>query len=50
MQEFESEEGYYEQVEIESAFDKTFITCEFNGDRDKTFSSNEYLEVIDPYL
>ena len=50
MQEFESEEGYYQPVEIESEFDKNSVTCEFNVDRDKTLSLNQYLEVINPYL
>ena len=45
-----TEEGYYEPVEIKSAFDGNYIEYESRGDKDDNSSLEEYLNIIRPYL
>ena len=45
-----TEEGYYEPVEIKSAFDGNYIEYESRGGKDDNSSLEEYLNIIRPYL
>ena len=48
---FETQEGdYYEPIRIRNSFDDNFIEHESNGDKNKTLSTDEYLNGITPYL
>lgn len=47
---FEREKEYHDPMEIESAFNRNFTKYEFNGDRYKTLSFNEYLKIFTSYL
>ena len=46
----ESEEDYYEPVRTSNAFNNNYIEYESNGDKDKTLSVKEYLDMIKQYL
>ena len=47
---YESEEDYYEPIRINSAFNDNHIKCQSNGDKEKTLSIKEYLNMIKPDL
>ena len=47
---YESDEDYYKPKKLKSVFDDEYIEYERNGDKDKTLSTEEYLNVIRPYL
>ena len=44
------EEDYYKPVKLKSAFNDNYIEYKSRGDIDKDFSTEEYLDVIRPYL
>ena len=46
----ESEEDYYEPVRTSNAFNNNYIEYESNGDKDKTLSVKEYLDMVKQYL
>ena len=43
-------ENYYKPININNAFNDNSIEYESNGDKDKTLSIKEYLDMIKPYL
>ena len=43
---FEKEEDYYKPVRVDNFYSNNYIECESNGDRNKTRSIKEYLEII----
>ena len=47
---FEKEEDYYKPVRVDNFYSNNYIECESNGDRNKTLSIKEYLEIIRPCL
>ena len=48
---FESDkESYYKLGRIGNGFDSNYIEYESNGDKNKTLSTEEYLDKIRPYL
>ena len=48
---FESDkESYYKLGSIGNGFDSNYIEYESNGDKNKTLSTEEYLDKIRPYL
>ena len=47
---YEPEEDYYKTQKVKSAFDDKYIEYESNGDKGKSLSIEEYLNMIRPYL
>ena len=47
---FEKEEDYYKPVRVDNFYSNNYIECESNGDRNKTLSIKEYLQIIRPCL
>ena len=43
-------EDYYKPIKIHNAFNDNYIEYQSNGDKDKTLSIEEYLDMIEPYL
>ena len=43
-------EDYYEPIKINDAFNRNYIEYESKGDKNKTLSIKEYLNMIRPYL
>ena len=43
-------EDYYQPVRVGNLWSRNFIEYESNGDRNKTASTEEYLNEIRPYL
>ena len=44
------DEDYYKAIRINSSLDNNYIECESKGDKNKTLSIKEYLNMIRPYL
>ena len=44
------DEGYYQPIIANSAFNNNYIQYESKVNKDKTFTTNEYLDMIRPYL
>ena len=47
---YEPEEEYYELRKVKGAFDDEYIEYESNGDKGKSLSIEEYLNMVTPYL
>ena len=47
---FEPEENYYRLAEIVNVCHNNYIEYESNGDKNKTLSVKEFLDIIRPYL
>ena len=47
---YEPEEDYYKTQKVKSGFDDEYIKYESNGDKGKSLSTEEYLNMIRPYL
>ena len=43
-------EDYYESIKTNDAFNSNYIEYESKGDKNKTLSIKEYLNIIRPYL
>ena len=46
----EVDECYYKSVKTKSAFNGNYIEYEIKGDKDKHLSTDEYLDIVKPYL
>ena len=46
----EVDEYYYKSVKTKSAFNGNYIEYEIKGDKDKHLSTDEYLDIVKPYL
>ena len=44
------EENYYKPVRVRNFWSNNYIEYESKGDKNKTLSVNEYLNIIRPYL
>ena len=47
---YESKEDYYKPIRTGNVFSSNYIEYESKGDKDKTLSIEEYLDIIRPYL
>ena len=43
-------EDYYKPIRIGAVFNNNYIEYEYNGDKDKTLSIKEYIDMIRQYL
>ena len=43
-------ENYYKPIIVNSAFNNNYIQYESKGDKDKTLTIREYLNILRPYL
>ena len=44
------DEDYYKPIKTNDAFNSNYIEYEYKGDKNKTLSIKEYLNMIRPYL
>ena len=46
----QGEEDYYKPTKVKSAFDGSYVLYESKGDKDARLSTDEYFDIIRPYL